>query len=354
MSDLTSVGFDAEWEHVFREGGFLGVPFRVREEQRGLYLLTDGEQDVEAEVSGRFRFAAGTDPAAYPAVGDFVAAVPATRHRIEAVLPRRTVFLRKVAGRRSDRQVTAANVDLAFIVESAERTLSPRRIERYLTLAYEGGVSPVLVLNKADRSDDPDGILARARACAPGVPVHLVSALDQTGTEALRTYLRPGLTAVFLGLSGVGKSTLTNVLLSEAVQETRAVRGGDGRGRQTTTSRTLFPLPGGALLLDTPGTREMGLVEADAGLQQTFTDLGAYAAACRFNDCRHQDEPGCAVLEAVERGEIAEERLQAWRHLGREIAFQARKQDRALRAEERRLWARRSREGRERRQRKMR
>jgi ribosome biogenesis GTPase len=348
------VGFDAGWERVFREGGFPGLPFRVREEQRGLYVLTDGENDCEAEVSGRFRFEAGSDPSAYPAVGDFVAAVSASRHRIEAVLPRRTVFERKVAGKRADRQVTAANVDVAFIVESAERALSPRRIERYLTLAYEGGVRPVLVLNKADRTDDPESLLSRAMECAPGVPAHLVSALDQRGLGSLQAYLQPGLTAVLLGLSGVGKSTLTNVLLQQAVQETGAVRDADGRGRQTTTSRMLFKLPGGALLLDTPGMREMGMVDAGDGLQETFADVGEYAAACRFHDCRHEGEPGCAVLDAVESGELPHERLLAWRHLGREMAFQARKEDRVMRAEERRLWARRSREGRANRQRKMR
>ncbi|MGC8488734.1 MAG: ribosome small subunit-dependent GTPase A [Clostridia bacterium] len=354
MGDLESWGWDAGWEKVFREGRFAGHPYRVVEEQRGLYRITDGRADYEAEVTGRFRFEAGADPTRYPAVGDFVAAIPETRHRIEAVLPRRTVFERKAAGLRSDHQVAGANVDVAFVVESAERDLSPRRIERYLTLAYDGGASPVLVLNKADRADDPAGLVTEAMDSAPGVPIHLVSALDGMGLSELGVYLQPGVTVVLLGLSGVGKSTLTNALLGMALQATGRVRDEDQRGRQTTTSRTLFRLSEGALLLDTPGMREMGMVEAEEGLGQVFADVEGLALSCRFTDCRHEAEPGCEIRAAVDAGRLPEERLQSWRRLMREMAYQARKENRALWAEERRLWTQRSREGRANRERKMR
>ena len=341
---LTLWGWDEAWEAVWRDGAHSGVPVRVVEEYRDRYRVTDGAGEHDAVLAGRLRYETAGDPTRLPAVGDFVAAAPGDPHRLEAVLPRRAVFERKAAGLTGVHQVAAANIDVAFLVEAADRELSVRRVERYLTLAYDGGVSPVVVVNKIDRCDDPEGRRWEAAAAAPGVPVHLVSAVDGRGLEDLAQYLGQGATVGLLGLSGVGKSSLANALAGGALQSTGTVRSDDGRGRHTTTRRSLLRLPGGACLMDTPGMREMGMIAAEDGLGQVFADVAELAPRCRFADCRHSTEPGCAVLAGVDAGTLDPDRLEAWRKLEREMAYQARRDDVLLRAAERRLWARRTRE----------
>jgi ribosome biogenesis GTPase len=307
--------------------------------------------DRTAIVSGRFRYdaLAASD---FPAVGDWVALEP-TRPMagaddpavIATVLPRRSAFRRQAADstRRGglnlhDEQVIAANIDVAFIVAGLDGDFNLRRLERYLAVAWSSGVAPVIVLNKADIADDLPGRLVAVEAIAPGVPIRVVSALTGDHVGDLAPHLAPGRTAVVLGSSGVGKSTLLNTLLGEQRQATSAVREDDSRGRHTTTHRELFLLPSGALLIDTPGIRSLEVAGADEGVGEAFDDIAELAAGCRFSDCRHEREPGCAVRAAIARGELTEERLASQRKLEREAAHAERKVDPRAAAEERKRW----------------
>ena len=309
------------------------LPARVIE-QAGLYRVATGAPvspgppgppgDIEllAEPAGRLRREAReSDASSLPAVGDWVAIrAPEAQGtaRIEAVLPRRSAFTRRAAGRRHERQVVAANIDTVFLVSGLDGDFNPRRIERYATAAWDSGARPVVLLNKADLSDDLYARVAEVEDVALGIPVHAVSALTGAGFESLAPYLTPGGTVAFLGSSGVGKSTLVNRLLGREAQAIAAVRESDDRGRHTTTSRALFVAPGGWLLIDTPGMRELQLWEGE-GLNAAFADVEDLAAGCAFRDCRHAGEPGCAVLEAVERGELSPGRLESYRKLQREL-----------------------------------
>jgi ribosome biogenesis GTPase len=269
---------------------------------------------------------------------------------IRAVLPRRSAIVRNAASdahRRTEGQTLAANVDIAFVVSSLGPDLEPRRIERYLVTIWESGASPEIVLTKADRLDDPWELAAEVEAVAIGVPVHVVSAVTGNGCDALRARIPAGATAVLLGSSGVGKSTLVNLWLGEEVMVTRETREDDDEGRHTTTHRQLLALPGGGLVIDTPGLRELQLWDVGtAALETTFADVEELAADCRFGDCTHMHEPGCAVLAAVETGELPRERLDSWRKLQRELRAIAMRHDAVLRKEEVRKWKLRAREGR--------
>jgi ribosome biogenesis GTPase len=242
----------------------------------------------------------------------------------------------------SQGQVLAANVDLAYVSEPASTSAGPfaasnlSRIERLLALAWESGATPVVVVTKADLAPDLPALLTEVRTAAPGAEVHAVSALTGEGLAALR--LPAGRTAVLLGRSGAGKSTLVNALAGAELMGTQEVRTADGRGRHTTTHRELLVLPGGGLVIDTPGVRRIGLYEADQGLARAFTDLEELAADCRFTDCGHQGEPGCAVGAAVEAGELPRRRLDSWHKLRREAAWMAGRTDARLRAEQTRHW----------------
>jgi ribosome biogenesis GTPase len=305
-------------------------PGRVSAQHRGEYDVLTEAGELRARVTGRLRHEAssGTD---LPAVGDWVAL---REQAIHAVLPRRSAFLRKVNLGASEAQVLAANIDTVFVVSGLDADFSPRRIERYLTLAWESGATPALILTKADLCDDPLAMLLEAEQVAMGVSVHLVSNVTGEGVDELGQHLAPARTIALLGSSGVGKSSLANRLLGVEVQATKSLAE-DGTGRHTTTARELFRLPGGALLVDTPGLREVQLWDADEGIDQAFADVDELAADCRFNDCAHTREPGCAVQQAIEEGQLPRERLQSYRALQRELARLARKQDARLRSEER-------------------
>jgi ribosome biogenesis GTPase len=312
---------------------------RVIEEQRGLCRVV-GDFEGWTEVSGRFRHAAAS-AADFPIVGDWVviAAEPgADRGVIQRRLERRTTVSRKAAGRAVSEQVLAANVDAMFLVTAVGGDLNPRRLERYLTLAWESGATPVVVLNKADLSDDPSAAAGSLRQRLPFVDVVPVSALRADGLDKLIPYLQPATTVVLLGSSGVGKSTLVNRLLGRARQKVGDVRDSDGKGRHTTRARQLVELPDGALLIDTPGIRELQPWVDESAVDGAFEDVATLAEACRFSDCTHSEEPACAVLNAVAEGRLDAGRLEHYRRLVREAAFEERKRDKAAAAEEKRRW----------------
>ena len=302
---------------------------RVSAQHRGEYDVLTEAGELRAHVAGRLRHQA-TSGADLPAVGDWVAHRDAVIH---AVLPRRTAFARKVNQGNTEAQVLAANVDTVFVVTGLDDDFSPHRIERYLTLAWESGATPALVLTKADLCDDPLALLLQAEQVALGSSTHVVSNVTGEGLDELAPYLEPAKTVALLGSSGVGKSSLANRLLGHEAQATKELAE-DGTGRHTTVARQLIQLPGGALLVDTPGLREVQLWDAKEGIDHAFTDVDELAAGCRFNDCAHKQEPGCAVQEAIDEGRLPRERLQSYRALQRELRRLAMKQDARLRSEE--------------------
>jgi ribosome biogenesis GTPase len=338
---LTSLGWDEARAAEFAVHATAGlVPGRVIAVHREVSVVAAEDGDVDGSVSGRFRFDA-VGPADYPAVGDWVALDTTTagsssdQASIMVVLTRRSAFTRSASdsnrrgsGRIVDEQVIATNVDHAFLVSGLDGDFNLRRLERYLAVSAASGVNPVIVLNKADVATDLADRLAGIAGIAPDVPVVTLSALTREGLADLDAYLAPGSTAVVLGSSGVGKSTLVNALLGTDRQATAAVRASDSRGRHTTTHRELLELPGGGLLIDTPGMREVQLWEGS--LDDAFADIHALAAGCHFRNCRHQTEPRCAVAAAAEHGGLDPARLESFRRLQRELDLQARRQDELL------------------------
>ncbi len=338
---LDALGWDARWAELFEPFSGRGwTPARVICEHRGAYDLADEAGERRAGVSGRFRH---DHPARgdWPAVGDWVAAAPrpdGEAATIHAVLPRRSRFSRSAAGDRLEEQVAAANVDVTFLVSGLDGDFNLRRIERYLAVAWDGGARPVVLLNKADLCPGVADRVAGAESVAFGAPVLPVSAATGAGLDALRALLPHGVTGAFLGSSGVGKSSLVNALLGGARQATRAVRAADSRGRHTTTSRELIPMPCGGMIIDTPGMRELRLWSDVDGLETVFADVETIAAQCRFADCTHADEPGCAVRAALEDGTLSHERLRAHEKLRREVEYQELRQDHSARYIERKRW----------------
>lgn len=315
---------------------------RVVEEQKEAYRVVGEDGEMQAEVIGRLRYEA-LDRSAFPAVGDWVAVhtLPAEgKALIHEILPRRTKLSRKAAGERTAEQILVTNVDVAFVVMSLNADFNVRRLERYLGVIREAGAEPVVLLSKADLCADPGSAVTELAAVAPGVHSHILSAQTGEGMGALGPYIEVGRTVVLLGSSGVGKSTIINRLLGSDAQKTLEVRSSDERGRHATTYRRLFLMPSGGVLIDTPGMRELQLWDADTGLEDVFEDLAVLGSTCRFRDCRHEAEPGCAVLAAIDDGTLDSGRLENYRKLKREQQFLDRRQDAAAQAEQKKLWKR--------------
>jgi len=318
------------------------IPARVSSESRGLFQVYSWYGELDAGVSGRLRYLAGGE-GVYPVVGDWVAVQPILSERkavIQAVLPRKSRFSRQIAGERSDEQIVSANIDSVFIVSGLDggRSFNLRRLERYLTLAWNSGATPVIVLNKVDLCDDVDGYTGSVEDIAPGINIHPVSAKNKTGIEALRSYLTKGSTAAFLGSSGVGKSALINALLGTQRQQTGEVRADDRMGRHTTTRRELILLPCGGVVIDTPGMREIQLWGDEEDLRGAFRDIETLAGHCRFADCSHQTETGCAVRQAIDQGELDPARLDSYHKLQKELQYLASREDNSTRQYEKQRW----------------
>lgn len=322
------------------------VAARVAEENREMYRLLFARGEFMAEVSGKFRYEIASR-ADFPAVGDWVLASTRSGERratIHRVLKRKSKFSRKIAGKKTEEQIVAANVDVVFLVSSLNSEFNLRRLERYVTLAWESGAIPVIVLNKCDLCENADEFRTAVETAATGVRVILSSAFRGDGISEIREIMqgesgktasesdRPVVTAALLGSSGVGKSSLINSILGRELLSTREIRESDDKGRHSTTTRHLIVAPGGGVLIDTPGMRELQLWDASEGIAQAFGEIEELAAQCKFRDCKHENEPGCAVRGAVESGALDAERLESFHKLGREEKFLAAKQDAAVRA----------------------
>jgi len=353
-NSLESYGWNATFEgaaHVYADLNL--SPARVAETGRDSWRVVaeaaegvgDAVEELDAVVSGKFMHGVGLS-AEMPVTGDWVLIrqgqyedSPAVIH---AVLPRVSRFSRKAKGDTAydkvEEQVLVANIDTAIIVAAAGQDWNARRIERYIALVIDSGARPVVVITKADLAENIDELIHRTKSLAPGLPVFAVSALSGQGLEKFDEFLLPGVTAVLVGSSGAGKSTLLNRLAGRDLQRVQDVRADDHKGRHTTSVRTLFRLPSGALLIDTPGLREIQLWTSEEDVDATFPEIEALAVSCKFRDCTHENEPGCAVREAIESGVIADDRVAAWRKLRREIEALERRQDPLLAAAERARW----------------
>jgi len=312
---LQSLGWSSFFEAHLEDTGLR--PCRVVSEGADLFLVHDGSRETFAMTRGRLR----SHRLFPPGVGDWVLVQPADEERyvIESILPRRTAMIRKQAGPSASAQMLAANVDRVLLVTSVNQDFSVRRLERYLTLVWESGATPIIVLTKSDLVDDAGPFRSEAERCALGFPVICVSSLSGDGIDDLRSLLAAGETMVLLGSSGVGKSTLVNTLGGVGVRDTKSIRVKDGKGRHATTDRHLIRLPSGVLLIDTPGLREVQLWATREAVEDTFPEVSDLAAHCRFRDCRHAGEPGCAVRAGIETGEIDAARLASLQRLRREV-----------------------------------
>ena len=341
MTSLEELGWTESHTNDFEPYAAEGlVPARVAVQHRGSFGVLSDLGELRAVAAGRLSHEA-SGAGDLPAVGDWVAIAPRLEEgtaTIQAVLPRRTKFSRKAAWAAAEEQVVAANVDVVFLLTSLNEDFNLRRMERYLTLAWESGAQPVVVLTKTDLSDTVDLRVLEVEAIAFGVPVHAISSITGDGLDVIRSYLAPGRTIALLGSSGVGKSTLVNTLAGEELLAVKEIRE-DGEGRHTTTHRQLVLLPEGGLVLDTPGMRELQLWESSDGLGETFSDIEELAARCRFNDCAHVSEPGCAIQAALEDGTLDAERWASYQKLQRELAHLERRLDKRAQSEERKRWA---------------
>jgi ribosome biogenesis GTPase len=322
---LSRLGWDAGWESAFaacRERGLHAG--RVAVQDKHHYVLFARQGELLAQIAGRLFHGLESD-AELPKVGDWVAFQPTmpgeSRAIIRAVLPRRTRIGRKIPGRETEEQVLATNVDVAFVVLALDESFNPRLLERLLLMVTEGGAQPMVLLNKADLCTETPERVAEALQCAGGAPVVAVSAKTRRAIPAVLRFIKPATTVVFLGASGVGKSSLINRLYGDAIQPTMEVSDADSRGRHTTTWRELIVLPNGGLVIDTPGMRELQLWMAGEGVHEAFPDIGSLALQCRFRGCRHDTEKDCAVQAALESGALPRKRFENFVKLRRELEF---------------------------------
>ncbi|MFD1505700.1 ribosome small subunit-dependent GTPase A [Georgenia yuyongxinii] len=351
LADLSLT--DLGWDDRFAESLPADtLPARVVRVDRGAALVHTADGVTHVRLSAQLRRTGAQDPVALPCAGDWVALhpLPGGGHVADVVLPRRTAVVRGGVARLSrgglsgdgQGQVLAANVDVVLVAEPARHAVDPAdlgRIERLVALAWESGAVPVVVVTKADLLPTGLGdLLDDVAAATPGAEVHAVAALDGQGLDAVRPHLGPGRTAVVLGPSGAGKSTLVNALAGTPVMATQQVRAADGRGRHTTVHRELVVLPSGGLVIDTPGLRRVSLYEMSEGVDRVFADVEDLAQRCRFTDCGHRTEPGCAVVAAVDSGALPRRRLESWRLLQREAAWMATRTDARLRTEQTKAW----------------
>ncbi|MEL7562523.1 ribosome small subunit-dependent GTPase A [Dehalogenimonas sp. 4OHTPN] len=341
--DLRVLGWNPFFKEHFQQLNIPDtVPARVISESKDLFQVQGAFGVFSAEIAGKMRYLLEAD-SLYPAVGDWVAVKPLAGENkavIQSVLPRKSKFSRQAAGERTAEQIVAANIDTVFIVSGLDggRSFNLRRIERYLTLAWSSGAAPVMVLNKADVCPGVEKFILEVEAIAPGVPVHAVSAWERTGLEALAPYLSEGSAVAFLGSSGVGKSALINALLGQEKQQTGEVRPDDRMGRHTTTRRELMLVPSGGMVIDTPGMRQIQMWAGEDDLQGAFADIEMLARECRYADCGHSGEPGCAVRAAMEQGELHPARLASYRKLGNEINYLAAREMQSARQYEKQKW----------------
>ncbi|WP_048152727.1 ribosome small subunit-dependent GTPase A [Methanolacinia paynteri] len=333
---LEDLGWDDSLASAFKKYGDPYIPGRVSSRHKTVSDVLTSSGLVQAGASGALHRIGKL-----PAVGDFVVLLPvpeAGTYTIVDILPRKTVFTRGVPGKDGSDQVIAANIDTVFIVTAIGPDFNSRRIERYLAIAHSSGAKPVILVNKADLSEDPDSVIESLSRSTSGVPVIAISALTHSGLSQLEPFLAPGTTVALIGSSGVGKSTLINALLEKEIQATGVNRESDGKGRHKTTVRQLFILDNGALVIDNPGLREVGLGTSGSGMSEAFPDIIELAAGCRFSDCRHENEPGCAVRQAVADGILPQERLDNFIRLSRELEFQQEKAEIGSARLERKRW----------------
>ncbi len=339
---LAAMGFDAEYENTLPPGLVTEQKIaRVTGVRKNLFLVNDGHEEISAATLGKLRHQApGTG--IFPATGDWVVL---DNGRIASVLPRKNALSRGASGRQGKKetaavqnQVIAANLDWVFIVCGLDRDFNIRRIERYLTLVYNCGCAPVVVLGKSDLHDSPAPFVREVEAVCFGVPVHPVSAIEKTGTCALSAYLAPGKTVALLGSSGAGKSSLVNCLAGQEIQATREVSAHVGKGVHTTTTRDLICLPGGGLLIDNPGIREIAFWDVAEAADSAFPEIDTWANCCRFSDCTHTGEPGCRVREACLKGELEQERLDSYLKQMRELDYLAQRQHKSADRVEKERW----------------
>lgn len=326
LSYIESLGWDNFFQQSFQSFQDQGFSVgRIATQHKTHYNILTSEGELEGILSGKIQFMAESE-AELPKVGDWVVinVLPSEKKGIiHEVLPRKTTFSRKVVGKKTDAQIIATNIDYIFIVMSLDQNYNLRRLERYLVLAHQSGAEPVIILSKVDLSQTVEQQIAEVRSVAKDPQIFALSSLTQQGIEAVEGILEPGKTIAFVGSSGVGKSTLINVLLNEHRQATSTVREGDNKGKHTTTRRELILLPSGGILIDTPGMRELQLWDAEEGLDSTFSDIEDLAAQCRFSDCTHIQEKGCAVLAALDEGSLDESRYASYLKLQRELDYLA-------------------------------